>query len=126
MMVADNEVDTLFLRIRNLLDGFDTTIENDNKFHTCFLRIVYSLNADTIALFLAVGDIVVYVRIELLQKLVHQCHRSTPVDIVVAIHHDTLFASHRIIQAVYRYIHVVHQERVNQFVHHRSEESFGC
>ena len=34
-MVADNEVDAQRLGVSNLLNGFDATVEDDNKCHTC-------------------------------------------------------------------------------------------
>jgi hypothetical protein len=70
VVVADDEIYALLFGIRYLLDGLDATVKYDNEFYPCFCCIVYSLLADTIALFLAVGDIVVDVGIELLQELV--------------------------------------------------------
>ena len=62
------------LGIGYLFDGFDTAIENDNEFHARLLGIFQTLTAHTVALVVAVGNVVVDVRIELLQKFVHQCH----------------------------------------------------
>ena len=66
MVVADDEVDTLLLRIGNLLDCLDTAVEDNNQFYTGLLGIIYSLDTDPIAFLLTVGDIVLNVGIELL------------------------------------------------------------
>ena len=113
MMVADNKVYALFLCIGNLLDGFDAAIEDNDQFHLRFLCVIYSLLAHTIALLVAVGDLVVDVGIELLQELIDECHGCTAVHIIVAINENTLFAPHCVIQPVDSNIHVLHQERVD-------------
>ena len=66
MMVADDEVYALTLGIGYLLDGLDAAIEHNHQFNTRFFRIVYSFPADTIALLIAVRDIILNVGIELL------------------------------------------------------------
>ena len=69
-MVADDEIYALLFGIRYLLDGLNAAVEYDNQFNPCLCGKVYSFFADAIALFLAVGDIVIDVRLELLQELV--------------------------------------------------------
>ena len=124
MMIADDEVYAEFLGICYLFYGLDATVEHYNQFDTGLLGIFYSLSADAITLFLAVGDVVVDIGIELLQEFIDQCYRRTPVDVVVAIYHDALFAPHGVVQTVYRDVHVIHQEGVYQLVEHRTEEAF--
>ena len=97
MMVADDEVDTLFLGVRNLVDSFDAAVEDYNKLHTLLFGIVDTLAAHSVSLFIAVGNVVFDVGIELLQELVYQSHSSTSVYIVVAIDEYTLLASHSIV-----------------------------
>ena len=97
MMVADDEVDTLFFGIRNLVDSFDAAVEDYNKLYTLLFGIVDTLAAHSVALFIAVGNVVFDVGIELLQELVYQSHSGTSVYIVVAIDEYTLLASHSIV-----------------------------
>ena len=122
-MVADDKVDAECLGIGNLVDGFDATVEHDDKLHASLCGMVDALAAHPVAFFIAAGDVVFDVRIELLQKLVDQSHRRTAVDVVVTIHHNALFAPHGVVQTVYGYVHVVHQKRVNQLTKHRTEEA---
>ena len=114
VMVADDEVYAKAFGIFYLLDGLDAAIEDDDEFNTCLLRKVYSLLAYSIALVIAVGDIVVDIGIELLQKLIHQCYSRAAVYVVIAVNENALLASHGIVEAIYGYIHILHQERINQ------------
>ena len=123
VVVAYYEIYSYAFGIRYLFDCLYSAIEHDDKFHTCFFRIVYALIAHTISLFVSVGDIVFYIRVELLQKLVHQSHGRTSVHIVISVDHDALLASHGVVQPVYGYVHVVHQEWVDKLVEHRAEET---
>ena len=123
MMVADNKVNAYAFGVSNLVDCLDTAIENDNQFHTCFQSVVYSFFAHPITLFIAVGDVIIHIGIELLQKLVHQCYGRASVNVVVAINHNTLLASHRIIQPINSHIHILHQERVDEIAQLRAEET---
>ena len=115
-MVTDNKVYAQFLGIGYLFDSLDAAVEHDDEFHTCFCRKLYSFPAHSVPFLFTVGDVVVDVGIELLQELIHQSHCRTPVYVVVAIHHDALFAPHCVVQTVYCHVHVVHQERVYQLV----------
>ena len=126
MVVANNKINASLFRIGYLVNSLDATVQHDNQFNTILCRIVYALTTHTVSLTFAVGNVVVDVGIELLQKLVDQCYRRTSVDIVVAVDHDALFAPHCIVQTVYRHVHVVHQERVYQLVQHRTEEALRC
>ena len=114
VMVADNKINTYALGISNLLDGLDATVEDDNQFHTRLFGIFQSFLADAIPLVVTVGDIVVNVGIELLKKLIHQCYRRAAVHVVVAIYQYPLLSSHGIVEPVYGYVHVLHQERVDK------------
>ena len=116
MMVADNKVYALFLRIGYLLDGLDAAIEDDNKFHTSLLGIVYSFLTHTISLIVAVRDIIFNVGIETLQEFVHQRNSRAPIYIVVAVHHDTFLASHRVVQTVHGHVHILHQEGIDEVI----------
>ena len=58
VVVADNEVNAQALSIGNLVDRFYSAVENNDKFNTSFLSIVYSLITHTISLVIAVGDVI--------------------------------------------------------------------
>lgn len=116
VVVADNEVYALFLGISYLLDGLDTAIEDDDKFHTSLLGIVYSFLAHTISFVVSVGDIVFNVGIETLQEFIHQRNSRASIYIVVAVHHDALLASHCVVQTVHGHVHILHQEGIDEVV----------
>ena len=124
VVVADNKVYTHALGIGNLIDRFYSAVENNDKFNTIFLCIVYSLITHTVSLVIAVGDVVLDVRIELLQKLIHQCNGSATVNIVIAVNHYALLAPHGVVKTVNGNVHVLHQERVQQVSELRTEEAF--
>ena len=65
-MIADNKVYTEIFGISNFIDCFNTAIKDDNEFDTRFLGIVYSFFADSLSFFITIGNIVVYIGIELL------------------------------------------------------------
>ena len=123
VVVADDEVNAQLLGVADFLDGLNAAVEHDNQFHAVLCRQVESLLADAVAFFVAVGDIVLQVGVELLQELVDQCHGGASVHVVVAIYHDALFAPHGVVQTVYGHVHVVHQEGVYEFAQHWPEES---
>ena len=125
-MVADDKVDAHLLRLSNLVDGLDATVEDDDQLHSCLGSMVEALLADAVALFVAVGDVILDVGVELLQEAKDQCYGSTSVDIVVTINHDALLAAHRVVQTVDGNIHVVHQERVDQLAEQWTQESLCC
>ena len=123
MMVTNNKVYAEFLGIGNLVYGFYATVENDDEFYTFFLSLVDAFAAHPISLVVAVGDVVFYIGIELLQHFIHQCHGCTAIYVVVAIHHDTFLTPHGIVKSIDCDIHVVHKEWVYKFAQHRSEET---
>ena len=116
VMITHDKVNAQRLGVSYLLDCLYATVKHNNQFNTFFRCIVQSLDTDTIALIVTVGNIVFNMGIELLQKLVHQSYRRTSINIVVAIDHDTLFTSHSVIQPIDSHVHVVHQERIYQLV----------
>ena len=126
MVVTNNEVYAKRFGIAYLLNGLDATVEDDNELHTCLIRVFHSLVTHTVSLVIAVGDVVVDVGVELLEKLVHQCHGSTAVYVIVSIDHNTLLVSYRIVETVNSNIHVLHQERVDEVCQLWTEETLGC
>ena len=125
MVVADDEVDAQTLGIGYLVDGLDTAVQYYDELDAFFGCIVQCLLTDTISLFVTIGNVIFDVRIELLQEFIHQSYRRTSIDVVVAVDHDALFAPHSIVEPVYSHVHVVHQERINQLVKHRTEETLS-
>ena len=123
MVVADDEVDALLFGIGYLVDGLDAAVEDDDEFHTLLCRIVHTLCADAITLVIAVGDIVFYVGVKLLQEFVYQCHGGASVHIVVAVYHYAFFPSYGIVESVHGHIHVFHKERVDEVSQLWAEES---
>ena len=124
-MVADDEVDAERLGVGYLFNGFDATVEDDDEFHACLLGVVDAFLAHAVAFVVAVGDVILYVRVELLYELVHQCYRRATVHVVVAVNKDALLATHRVVEAVDGEVHVLHEEGVDEVCQLRVEESLG-
>ena len=89
MMIANDKIYAKAFGIFYLLDSFDAAIKDNNKFYTCFVGKVYSFQAYTISFIVAIGDVVVDIRIELLQKLVYQCNSCASVYIVISVYENT-------------------------------------
>ena len=126
MMITNDKIYAKALGIFYLLDSFDAAIKDNNKFYTCFMGKVYSFQANTISFIVAIWYVVVDIRIELLQKLVHQCDCCASVYIVISVYENTFLASHCIVEAVYGYIHVFHQKWVDEVGELWTEKTFGC
>ena len=101
VMITDDEINSKAFGVCYFVNCLDAAIQNNNQFNTRFLCMVYSLFAHTVALIVAIGDIIIDVGIELLQELIHQCDGRTAIHIVITIHHNALFASHGVVQSVY-------------------------
>ena len=125
VVVTDNEVDAFLLGIRNLLYGFDAAVQYDDEFHACLHGVVHSFVGYPVTFVVAVGDVIVDVRIELLDKLVDQCHSGGTVYVIVSVNQNPFFLSHSLVQACHGHVHVLHQERVVQVGQLRAEE-FPC
>ena len=123
VMVADDEVDALFLSIGNLLDRLDAAVEHDNQSYACRLGEIHTFSADAVALLIAVGDVEIDVGCELLQESVDERHGRTTVDVVVAVHQYAFLASERPVQAVHGHPHVAKQEGVEQLAQLWAEET---
>ena len=125
VVVADDEVDALLAGIGNLVHGLDAAVQHDDELHARFHGVVHSFVRHPVAFVVAVGDVIVDVRIELLDKLVDQCHGSGTVHIIVSVNQNPFFLSHSLVQACHGHVHVLHQERVVQVGQLRAEE-FPC
>ena len=125
MMVADDKVDSLFFRIRDFLYCFYAAVEYDNQSYAGFRGVVDSLFRNAIPFVVAVGYVIVNVRIELLNELVDQCYGSSTVYVIISINQNTLFLSHRPVQTLHCNIHILHQERIVQVGQLRAEKLLG-
>ena len=122
VMVAHDEVYAQRLGIRYLLNGLYATVEHDDQLHACGIGVVDTALRDSITILVAVGDVVVYVRRELLQKLIDQSHGRCAVDVIIAIDKYALFLSKSLVQAAHGNIHVVHEERIVKMAELRTEK----
>ena len=89
------------------------------------MGVVYSLFAHAISLVVPVGDVVLYVGVELLQKLVDQGHGRTTVHVVVTVDEYALFPAHGIVESVYSHVHILHEERIDKVGQLGMEKPFG-
>ena len=123
VVVADDEIHALLLRIDNLLGGLDTAVEGDDQPDALAGRQVDTLDRDSVALGVAVGDVEHQVLVpDLPQELVDQRHGRTAVDVVVAVDHDLLLLAHGTRHALDRPVHILHQERIVQVGEARPKE----
>ena len=125
VMIANNKVYAYALGIVNLLDSLDATVENDDELHARLPGIFKPFLAHAIPFVVAVGYVIIDVRVELPQKLIHQRHRGASVYVVIAVHQDALFAPHGVVETVYGHVHILHQEGVDKVCELWTEESFG-
>jgi len=124
VVITDDEIYAKALGIFYLLDGLDATVKDDDEFDTRLMGKVDSLLAHSISLVVSVGYVVVDVGIELLQKLIYQGNGGAAIYVVVSIDEDALLAPHRIIEAVNGYVHVLHEEWIDEVGELRSEKPF--
>ena len=59
VMVADDKVDAQALGIGNFLDGLDAAVEYNDEFDARFVGKVHALATHSVALIVAVGDVIV-------------------------------------------------------------------
>ena len=126
MMVTDDEVDAFALGVGYLFHRLDTAVEHNHQPDTGAGCIIHPLGSYAISLIVAIRDVIVDVRIELLNKLIDQGYSRGAIYVVVAVNQDTFFSSHGPIQTIDRYVHVFHQERVMKVRQLRSEEFLRC
>ena len=125
VVVADDEVDATLLGVVHLLHGLDAAVEGYHQLHPRLVGVVDALVRNAVTLAFAVRHVEVYVSVQLLQVAVKQRHGRRSVDIVVAINHDSLLFAYRLVDAVHRLSHALHQEGVVDLVESRTEE-FAC
>ncbi len=91
VMVADDEIHALRLRIDNLFRGFDAAVQGDDKPHALAGGEVDTFDRNTVSFGITVGDVEHQVFVpDLAQELVNQRDGRTAVHVVVAVNHDLL------------------------------------
>ena len=123
VVVADNEINTLFLCIDNLLHGLDTAIEGYCQRHALARGEVDTPDRYAVAVVVTVGDVENKVLVTYLaKKLVYQRYGRGAVHVVVAIDHDLLIVGHGALDALHRLVHILYQERIVQIGELRVEK----
>ena len=126
MVVADDEIHALLLRINNLFHGFDTAIEGYGQRHALAGGVVDALDRYAVTVVITVGDVENEVRVTYLpQKLVDQRDGRGAVHIVIAVNHDLLIGCHGSFDALHRLRHIGHQIWVVQVGELRIKEFVG-
>ena len=125
MVVADDEVDAQAFGVSDFLHCLDAAVEHDDEFHTGLVSVVHTFVRHSVAVFVAVGDVVVDVGAVLVEEFIDECHRRDTVHIVVAVDEDALLASEGLVQAVDRRLHVLEEEGIVQLSELRAEELLG-
>ena len=114
MVVADDEIYTFLFCIGYFLYGLDAAVKHDDKLHARLFGIVHSLERNAIALFISIRDVVIDIRVKLLNKLVNQRYCRSAVYVIISIDEDTLLTAHGCIQPIDRKVHVPHQKWIEQ------------
>ena len=65
MVITNDEFDSQRLGILNLLYGLDAAVENDDEVHAGVACVLQSLLAYAVTFVVAVGDVIINVRVEL-------------------------------------------------------------
>ena len=122
MVVAHDEIDSQRLGIGNLLDSLNAAIEYYDKLYACRVRIIDTSFRDAVTIFVPVGNIVIYIRRKLLQKLIHQRNGCCAVNIVVAVNKYALFLAKSLVEPFNGNIHILHKERIMEMAQFGAEE----
>ena len=125
MVVADNHVYPERASIFHFLHGLYSAVEHNHKFHTRLASVVDTAFRNAVALVVAVGNVIVYVRKVFTQELIDHRYCRTAVHVVIAEHKYPFLAPYGFVYGVYCLAHVVHQERVVQVRQLRPEELLG-
>ena len=113
VVVADDEIHALRLRIDNLFRGFDAAVQGDDEPHALAGREVDPFDRNAVTFGIAVGNVEHQVFVpDLAQELVNQCDGRAAVHVVVAVNHDLLVVAHGALDPLDRLVHVLHQERI--------------
>ncbi len=112
MMVADYKVYPFLLSVGNLIDCLDTTIQNYYQLHIIVCGIINAFQRNSVALFIARGNVILDVAVIILKIFVDKSHGRGAIHIVVTIDHYLLFGTHGLVEPVDRLIHVGHQKWV--------------
>ena len=116
MVVADDEIHAFLLCESNLFMSLYSAIEADYQLEIVVGCPFHALERHAIALLVAVGYIVIYFGIELLQIREHESHGRRSVHVVIPVNEYLLLRLYRQHDAFHRLIHVIHQERVVQML----------
>ena len=74
VVIADDEVDAEFFGIGYLINGFDAAVEHNDESHAHFCRKFHSFARYTITLIVAIGDVVIYLRVVVANEFIDQSH----------------------------------------------------
>ena len=122
VVVADDEVDALLAGIGDFLYRLDAAIQHDDQLHARLGGIVHSLHRHAVTFVVSVGDVVINVRVILLDEFIDQRHGRRAVHVIVSVNQYPFFSAHRPVEAFHCHIHVFHQEGVVQVGQLGSEE----
>lgn len=125
MVVADYEVDAMLAGMGYLLVGLDAAVEDDDEFYALTGEIVDDVARDSIPFFVAGGNEIVDVGVEVAEILVDQRNGCSAIDVVVAVDHYLLFRPHGSVEPVHRFLHVGHKEGVVEIFQPGIKESLG-
>lgn len=125
VVVADDDVDALFLGIPDLLDSLDAAVEGDYQRVAVLACPVYTLVGYAVSLIVAVRNVVFDIWVEIAYKGVHQGHGRSPVHIVVSVDHHVFLVGYRFLETVDSLVHILHQEGIVKLGEIRLEELSG-
>ncbi len=109
----------------DFLVGLYAAVENNHQLDTLVGEFVDAFAGYAIAFVVACGNVEIEFGVEVLQVAENKRHGSAAVHIVVAVHHDALFAAHGAVQALHGSIHARHEKRIVKVAQRRVEEPLG-
>ncbi len=125
VVVADYEIDAERGGMFDFLVGLYAAVENNHQLDTLVGEFVDAFAGYAIAFVVACGNVEIEFGVEVLQVAENKRHGSAAVHIVVAVHHDALFAAHGAVQALHGSIHARHEKRIVKVAQRRVEEPLG-
>ena len=108
MMVADDKINSLFQSITYFLYSLYAAIECNDELKIIVCSKINSLNGNSVTFVVTIGNVEVHIAVELLQKLVDQCNRSSSVNIIISVNENFLIALHRFCKSTDGIMHVGH------------------
>ena len=112
VMVADYHFDSAGGCVLGFVNCLDAAVKRYDELEAAFDGPVNTLVRHSVTLVVQVGDVEIDVGGEASDKRKYQSHGSGAVHVVITVNQYLLTAADGLVQALYGYVHIFHQERI--------------